>query len=245
MPSEIPADRPITIGNGAGELGIGAATAPEADLATLAPGAACAEQAKALRSRAPLRSRAQRLLGQSTAEAWLRTTAGGERKVAAVLARLGPSWRVLHSVPVGGDRPAVSHLVIGPRGVFTLTTRTFRRGGARALTDPVEAQVLGDEIRIEGETMPYMPQARAQAWRSAQALSRAAGEPVYVRPAVVILGVDDVRWYTEPSRVEVLPRRHLLRWLNGFPEQLSDADVARVYAVARRGETWIERGSGK
>lgn len=213
---------------------------PGADLATNPPGAVCVERARGLRTATPVRSRAERLLKVRSPEHWLRAVANSERKVAVDLERLGPQWRVLHSVPVGDDRPAISHLVIGPRGIFTLASRGFRPARPTLLGDRIEAQVLADSIKIHGETFPYVEEARAQAWRTSRALSGAAGYRVFVRPAVVLVGVDEVRFYDLPERVDVLPRRQLLRWLGRFPSTLSSEDVTRVYTAARRGDTWID-----
>lgn len=219
---------------------LGAHAVPGEDLAEKPPGAVSVERARSLRSSTPIRSRAERLLHVRTAEWWLRSTATSERKVAVDLERLGPQWNVLHAVPVGPDRPAISHLAIGPAGVFTLSTRGFRAARPPSLSDRVEAAVLGDDIKIHGETLPYVAQARAQAWRAARVLSGALGQRIFVRPAVVIVGVDEVRFYDIPQRVDVLPRRQLVPWLRGFPARHGAADVERLFSVARRSETWLD-----
>ena len=214
------------------------------DLAANVPGTGCVERAREIRSAAPIKTRAERLLLVTRSpEARLRATAVAEKKVAGVLGRLGPGWRVLHSVPVGPDKPEVSHLVIGPGGVFTLSSRVWRsayRTRPQVVKDKIEAQVMADNIRIYGETMPWISEARAQAWRTARALTAAAGEPVYVRPAVILLGVDEVRVYKPADRVEVLTRGLLLKWLERFPHELHSASVNRIYSAARRGDTWVD-----
>ncbi len=134
-----------------------------------------------MRSTSPLKSRAERLLMVRNAEASLRATAIAERKVAHDLDHLGPEWKILHSVPIGPDQPEVSHLLIGPHGVFTLASRTLPLQPGRKAFEKVEAQVHGDAIRIHGETMPWVAEARAQAWRTARALS-AAAEHARLRP---------------------------------------------------------------
>ena len=218
---------------------LGCEASPGTDLADNAPGAVSLERAQGLRATNPVRSRAERLLSVRTAEAWLRETASAERKVAVDLNRLGPRWRVLHAVPVGPDRPAISHLAVGPPGVFTLVTRGFRTHHPSVPMDRIEAQVMGDEIKIHGASWPYLREARAQAWRSARVLSDALDERVYVRPVVVLVGVGEVRFYDVPNRVDVLPRRQLIRWFQGFPARLDMVEVEKIYTAARRGETWL------
>ena len=219
---------------------LGCEATPGADLALNAPGAVPLERAQNLRSTSPLRSRAERLLSVRTDEAWLRDTANAERKVAVDLERLGSRWRVLHAVPVGVDRPAISHLVIGPPGVYTLVTRGFRPHRPNGPLDKVEAQVMGDEIKIHGASWPYLSEARAQAWRSARVLSGALGQRVFVRPVVALVGVGEVRFYDVPNRVDVLPRRQLVRWFQNFPARLDLAEVDAVYTAARSGDTWLD-----
>ncbi|HUR76083.1 MAG TPA: nuclease-related domain-containing protein [Sporichthya sp.] len=219
---------------------LGAAAIPGTDLALNPPGAIPLERAQHLRATNPLRSRAERLLSVRTDEAWLRETAHAERKVAVDLERLGPRWRVLHAVPVGPDRPAISHLVIGPPGVYTLATRGFRPHHPQGPMDRIEAQVMGDEIKIYGTSWPYLAEARAQAWRSARVLSGALGMRVFVRPVVALVGISEVRFYDVPSRVDVLPRGRLIRWFAGFPARLDPAEVDAIYAAARLGDTWVD-----
>ncbi|MGQ0629987.1 MAG: nuclease-related domain-containing protein [Sporichthyaceae bacterium] len=223
---------------GVGSTPLGGVGLPGTDLATNPPGALAEQWARGLRAGFPVRSRAQRLLNLDTDEAYLRSVATAERRVAAMLDRLGASWHVLHAVPIGGDRPAISHLVIGPGGVFTLTSRAVRHHRQQNPLERIDAQVTGDDIRVQGDSLPYAAHARAQAWRTARALSHASGRRVFARPAVVIVGVDEVRFYAVPDRVEVLARRHVVRWLRGFPAELDADDVHALHSAARRGETW-------
>jgi hypothetical protein len=213
---------------------------PGIDLALNPPGAIPVERARDLRATSPLRSRAERILSVRTEEAWLRETAAAERKVAVDLERLGARWRVLHSIPVGPDRPAISHLVLGPPGVFTVVSRGFRAAKPHGPLDRVEAQVMGDELKIHGTSWPYLREARAQAWRSARVLSGALDRRVFVRPVVALVGVSEVRFYDIPNRVDVLPRRQLLKWFAGFPARLDTLEVEAIYDAARLGDTWLD-----
>ena len=219
---------------------LGVNAAPGTDLALNAPGAISIERARDLRAIKPVRSRAERILSVRTDEHWLRETANAEKKVAVDLERLGSRWRVLHAIPVGPDRPAISHLVIGPGGVFTLATRGFRPSHPHSPLERVEAQVMGDDLKIHGQTWPYLAEARAQAWRSARVLSGALGQRVFVRPVVVLVGVDEVRFYDLPQRVDVLPRRQLTRWLTQFATRLDATQIEAVYHAARISDTWLD-----
>jgi hypothetical protein len=158
------------------------------------------------------------------------------RPVSLGLARLGPDWRALHEVSVGRDQPPISHLIIGPPGVFSLLVRRHPVWRKQLVPQRVLVHVSEDELLVDGRAFPYIPQARVQAWRAALALTLATGTEVHVRPAVVIAGTEEITFHALPTRVDVLARRHVPRWLAGFPD--TETAVPELYALARRAETW-------
>jgi hypothetical protein len=168
----------------------------------------------------------------------LRRAAEGERRTAIVLYRLGTGWQVCHSVRVGPDLPVISHLVVGPPGVFVILARHHRVWRRQLAPERTTIAVLEDEITVDGVPVPYIPQARAQAWRAARALSGALGTALFVRPVVVLSGADDVRFHNPPARVEVLARRFLARHLTALPRTLPPALVEQIHDRARREQTW-------
>jgi nuclease-like protein len=202
------------------------------DLAGNRAGSGAEERARAVRREAPVKTTFGRLLHLSTEETAWRLAAVGQRKVGLTLSRLGPAWRVLHSVPVGEDQADINHLVIGPPGLFTLTTK-YRRGAL--------VQVFGDSVRVDGDQMPYVAQARHEAWRAACLLTAACGYRIIVAPAIVMVGAEDVCVARPPEGVEILDRRHLLRWLTGLPVRLKPAHVNHIFSAARRSDTWLRR----
>src|SRR6187431_1060354 len=56
------------------------------------------------------------------ARSWYRD-AIGEIRNAKQLKNLGAGFTLLHAAPIGDDGANLDHLVIGPTGVFTITTR--------------------------------------------------------------------------------------------------------------------------
>jgi len=163
-----------------------------------------------------------------------------ERPISLAVGRLDPAWRVLHEVSVGRDQPAISHLAIGPAGVFSLLVRRHPVWRRRLVPERVQVHVAEDDLQVDGRPMPYIPQARIQAWRAARALSAAAGGEIRVRPAVVIAGCEEITFHAVPGKVDVVARRHVPRWLSTFPTA-PEFDVAELYAAARRPDTWKER----
>jgi hypothetical protein len=101
----------------------------------------------------------------------------GEEHVGALLAALGPDWRVLHAVPVataGVTRPPV----IGPGGVYTHATRPHASQ---------HVEVEGDGTFVAGRFVDHVADARTDAAHADAALA-AVGGSLRVRPVVVTVG---------------------------------------------------------
>jgi hypothetical protein len=92
----------------------------------MTPAAAVMSACLSAQAGAPRRSRIARAFGRSPLSADSRPWylgAVGELQVAERLAKLGPDWTVLHSVPIGDRGSDIDHVVLGPAGVFTLNTK--------------------------------------------------------------------------------------------------------------------------
>jgi hypothetical protein len=153
----------------------------------------------------------------------------GELVVGDTLDHLGPDWDVLHVVPVDEDGRDIDHLVIGPPGVFTLTTENM----------------LGDEVWIGGETMLVDNKSRDDilaakklAETASELLSTASGQPVKVEPILVLVNPKRLVLREQPSGLVVVSSKQLLRWLKGLDRTLEGIDVATISDVADRNTTW-------
>ena len=198
------------------------------DLSLHRPGQAAREQALALRTEAPVRTALARILGVKTPERAWRIGADGEQRVARRLTRLDDRWRVLHAIPVGENGADIDHLVVGPGGVFTLNTKNHPSG---------KVWVAGDGVRVNGQRVPYVRNARHEANRAARLLAPHTGGLV-VRAVVVVVGADEVTVREQPSDVHVVTGRRLVKWLNAEPVVIDHARVERVFHVARQRSVW-------
>ncbi|GAA3662869.1 NERD domain-containing protein [Nocardioides ginsengisoli] len=124
-------------------------------------------------------------------------------------------WRVLHAIPPGPRAGAINQLVIGPGGVFTITTTRRPGAGVRVLRS-----------------------ARHQAERAGRRLGAAYGHPVAVEGLVVPADSDEVGVTSRSSGVAVVPQRLLADWLLRHGDTLAPAAVESLYDVARRPSTW-------
>jgi hypothetical protein len=127
--------------------------------------------------------------------AQLKLGRSGERAVAQYLERFRDlDFSVFHDVPSGDAN--IDHVLIGPRGIFTIETKTLSkpvRGPCRITVD--EGGVRANGLRLDRNPLP---QAKAQA-RWLQDFLAEAQFKIRVQPAVVFPG-----WFVEPCDMKAL-----------------------------------------
>jgi hypothetical protein len=190
---------------------------------------AMSDVVRAQASAAP-RGPGKRILGFSPLTAAGRQryrSALGELLVGDVLENLGQRWDVLHDLPLGAS--VLDHLVIGPAGVFTVRTANF--GAEEVIID-------GQSLVVSGELHGDIQRAAADAEEAAQILSAAAGEPVRVRPLLVIVDPKRLSVRVAASIVRVVASWDLARTLTRAPRTLAGDDVARISDIADLVTTW-------
>ncbi|MFF0073773.1 NERD domain-containing protein [Streptomyces sp. NPDC005494] len=209
-----------------------------------APGLPALTPANDLAARRP-GAKLRQQLGESGTGAFVRAATGalrrnkdgdprrgalaGERRVGAELKRLTRhGWRVLHSVPLP-DGTEIGHLLIGPGGVFAVSTE--HRPGASVR--------IGDgTLRIDdGTPQPYELDDRPGTRWARAALETHCAFDVPVQTVLVFTGVTALEVVATPAGVRVCRERQLsaLAPLTGV---LTATQVERVYDVARNGEAW-------
>jgi Nuclease-related domain len=180
----------------------------------------------------PRRSRLARLFGVNPVTPENRPSyraAVGELLVGDMLDTLGPRWDVLHVVPIDGGAKDIDHLVIGPPGVFSITTENF---------PGQEIKVSGDLLTVGSQRFDDIADARSLGESAAELLSDAAGSPVVVNPMLVVVTPTKLSLKEQPDGVCVIGSRHLLQYLNRLDRTLSGTDVASISDVADRHTTW-------
>lgn len=158
----------------------------------------------------------------------------GERRVAEELAKLGPDWLVLHSVPVGRGDTDIDHVVVGTAGVFVINAK-YSPG------KPVWAKGYG--LLVDGHRTGYVPKAIAEARRASDLLSAATGLTVPVTAVIALVDPGALsingRVGGEESDPEVRVVRHsdLPRLIAGRPV-FSAEQASRIADAATRPLTW-------
>jgi hypothetical protein len=143
------------------------------------------------------------------------------------LGRLPEGWFVFHDVALGERGATVDHLVIGPGGVFTITTKDL--SGA--------IRVNARSIAHDGRRTSFLAKASAEAFRAASLLTAAIDRPVAVRGLLAILADE---WIVKrlPDDVYVGGPASVKHWMLQQPPVLRPSDVIVLVAAASRPGTW-------
>jgi hypothetical protein len=196
------------------------------------PGQVAMSEVVAAQLDVPSRSRLARIFGRSPLTPENRPVyraALGELLVGDMLDNLGPRWDVLHVVPLDTCERDIDHLVIGPPGVFTITTENF---------PGQELKVNGETLSVGSRQFDHIRVARSLGEGAAERLSAAVGRPVEVTPLIVAVTPTKLLLREQPCGVSVVASRGLLHHLERLVPTLSGADVASISDVADRHSTW-------
>ena len=134
-------------------------------------------------------------------------------------------FKVLHDVC--GEGFNVDHVLIGPRGIFTVETKTWSKSAQK----PTSIHYDGKVITIGGHAMIADPvrQAKAQASWLKDLIKKQTGKDFTVWPVVVFPG-----WWVDPqphgAEAWVLNPKALPAFLESQKATLSGDDVEFVYA---------------
>ena len=205
---------------------------PDIDLADNEPGHAIRIQARALRDAAPIHTALARMFRVHTDERAFRIGAEAEVEVARRLAKLGPAWRVLHSIPVGDRGSDIDHLVIGPAGVFTINTKNH---------PTAKVWVRGDTFTVNGQHHFYVRNSRHEAARAAKLLSARTSLDIQVTGVIAVMGATGgftVKEQPSDGKVAVVRRKEGAAYLTNLPQRLDASSVEQIYAAARHLSTW-------
>jgi hypothetical protein len=180
-----------------------------------------------IQSTAPRQSWGARLFGRDPirpdARSWYRG-ALGEIAVVKMLTSLPAEWTVLRA----GMRADADHVVIGPAGVFTITTKNH--SGQRIW-------VGDDRLLVNGHRTNHIRDARWEASRVSRLLGAGDDGPVTPIIAIVdpgILSFDQSR----PAGVLVIAADRLRNTLTRRTREVSGAAIAELVRMADESGAW-------
>jgi hypothetical protein len=151
-----------------------------------------------------------------------RPAASGLSTIAGELSSLPTGWHSLPSERFGVGGSGFEHIVIGPAGVFTVTTT----GGS-------EGRGIDRHLR----------NAHFQAERATRLLDQAGLVDIHVQAAIVSVGAEPA--IQDHADVVVAPIHDICRSLMSQPTTLTPLQIQAVYNIAARRDTWIERPQPK
>lgn len=162
----------------------------------------------------------------------LRLARDGERVVGQFLEGLRENgYRVLHDIV--GDNFNIDHLLIGPKGVFTIETKTM----SKPARGKPEISYDGTQILVNGFKPDRDPvvQAKAQAHWIKELVKELTGKSITVRPAVVYPGwfINQTQKGSRPE-VWVLNPKALSTFIENSEGELSDEDVHSFHSHLSR-----------
>lgn len=201
------------------------------DLAATAPGAAVRRRADELAAQRQSRGRLSRLVLPRTAERRWRRGAEGEEIVGQRLSTLDVGWYLLNDIPLPDTGGVISHLLIGPNGVFVVQP---------ALHRDKKVYVSGETTLVNGFRHYHTRTSRALASIVARQLTASVGFDVDVMAVVAMTNAREmiVREQPRDGRVHVTTAKGARAWVRQQPECLSPPAVERIFAMARRSTTW-------
>lgn len=155
--------------------------------------------------------------------------AQGEIAVAALLAGLPAGWTVFHALPVRTRECDIDHLLVGPAGVFTITTKMHRAA---------KISVTHRTLMVGREKKPYIRDAEFEAHRLTRMLRDLTSLRTLVRPVVTFVDPKQITIRERPAQVKVIDADELRRWLTSLPTVLGPAERMDLVALIDSPDTW-------
>jgi hypothetical protein len=109
------------------------------------------------------------------------------------------------------------------------------------IAEATSITLLSVPVRVNGRPVPYLRISRFEAERTEKLLSRAAGFPVAVRSALVLLTgtlIPNVTIKQRPEDVLILDRMDIPGAFRRAKQRLTPEETARIFDIARRCTTW-------
>ena len=180
----------------------------------------------------PPRSRFARIAGRSPlggeSMPWY-LGAQGEIVVAGLLAGLPGGWTVFHAVPVRTRECDIDHLLVGPAGVFTITTKLHRAA---------KIWVAHRTLMVGRDKQPYIRDAEFEAYRLTRMLRDLTPLRTSVRPVVAFVDSKRITISERPAQVKIIDAAELRRWLTTLPTVLGPAERVALVTLIDSPETW-------
>ncbi|TFC93636.1 MULTISPECIES: nuclease-related domain-containing protein [Cryobacterium] len=154
--------------------------------------------------------------------------AEGEIVVGSFLAKLPPDWTVFHAVPADSTRSETDHLVIGPGGIFTITSKNHA----------VDIRVGRNTLQVDSQPVSYLQNAEAEAERVTNLVRERMPLVAPVQPVLVFVDPGLLTIEAKPVQVKVLNALDLCPWLIRLHPVLTAGEVQEVADLLDSPQVW-------
>ena len=161
--------------------------------------------------------------------------AKGERIVGSILDSLPPEWTVLHALPIGARSSAIDHLVVGPGGVFTISTKHF---GSKIIG------VGKHGMTVSGRPVPSIRAAEFEAARVTTLVRERMPLVAPVQPVIAVVEPKQLIIHDRPEQVKVVHAGDQRRWLMQLQPVLTEPELMELDAIVDGPGTWRSRPDG-
>ncbi|HEV7812245.1 MAG TPA: nuclease-related domain-containing protein [Leifsonia sp.] len=154
------------------------------------------------------------------------TAALSEIAVGDALAALGADWVVLHAVPLDDHGTGIDHVVIGPTGVFALSSGNH-------------SDQFPDRSDPAGLVRRHIRNSELKVGRVERALAGALGTAVEATGVLIVVNPKSIPARVAPRDIKVIGSHELVDWLESGARVLSVSDVQQLADLAEKPETWL------
>ena len=153
----------------------------------------------------------------------------GEAEVGAALETLGDAWITIHSLPVVAGGADIDHLVVGPTGVYIVTTRNHSRQTVWASQRT---------LMVGGIRFPDIRNMEYEMGRVERLLKAATGRSIEVSGILAVVSPKSLTVRQKHRDVEVLASDQIAPWLQMRRRVFAPDDVREIAVAAARPATW-------
>jgi hypothetical protein len=167
-----------------------------------------------------------RARSNSTVPAWRRASVA-ERRTEAQLRQLERrGYRTLHARAIPGTEAQIDHLVVGPTGVYAVDSEKWDK------RLPVRVQMGKKLFHGPFDKKDRLAEARGEAAKASELISKAYGHHVSVVPSLAIYG-PPVPWKIMTIKgVDVYEGGRARRWITKRERALTDTEIDKIYEIA-------------
>ncbi|MEO3806511.1 nuclease-related domain-containing protein [Nonomuraea sp. B1E8] len=167
-----------------------------------------------------------RARSHSSVPAWRRTSVA-ERRTEAQLRKLERNgYRTLHARAIPDSEAQIDHLVVGPTGVYAVDSEKWDK------RLPVRVQMGKKLFHGPFDMKPRITEAKWEASRASELISKSFGREVSVVPSLAIYG-PQVPWKIMTIRgVDVYQGDRARKWITKRERALTEGEIDRIYDIA-------------